>query len=331
MVIVVVDLFLATYGFNTKLDNDRIFPTTPILNSILSDSEDFRVAVFSKTPGYRSNVLTYYGIPTVEGYATTAPRTYLQFVRTLFDDEKVYLNGLLELGKPNLHALRLLNVKYLITDFQMEGANLALQEHSNGHYLYRMTNHLPRVYCASDIVDYEDETRVLLNLRDLMGAHDRPIGVAAGIVSAQKLSGCAIKQIEVMLNGVIFTVDSRYGAVVSVPYNYSENWRGTVDGEPLDLVRANYSFLAVEVPAGEYRIEIRNTDWRLVLAAAIQILFGLGLLIFAFFYRKGPIGIRVGYAVIALAFILVNAASIPGISRDLAEKVIAQITHEQGL
>jgi hypothetical protein len=59
------------------------------------------------------------------------------------------------------------------------------------------------------------------------------------------------------------------------------NWRVSVDGEPADVVRANYAYLGVWVPGGEHRVEFRyhrpwhvGTGWILSLSTPI-LLFGL--------------------------------------------------------
>jgi uncharacterized membrane protein YfhO len=46
-------------------------------------------------------------------------------------------------------------------------------------------------------------------------------------------------------------------------------WRATVDGAPAPILRANYLFRAVEVPAGESTVEFRYVPTSLWLGAAI--------------------------------------------------------------
>jgi hypothetical protein len=61
---------------------------------------------------------------------------------------------------------------------------------------------------------------------------------------------------------------------------YYHPWRAYVDGKPTALWRANYTFQALEVPAGSHRIKLVYEDRRFYLGAAISLMTLAGCLIF---------------------------------------------------
>ena len=46
------------------------------------------------------------------------------------------------------------------------------------------------------------------------------------------------------------------GLLVFSEIHYPEGWRITIDGEPVDLLRVNYAFRAVVVPAGQHEVKM---------------------------------------------------------------------------
>ena len=54
-------------------------------------------------------------------------------------------------------------------------------------------------------------------------------------------------------------------------------WRATVDGAPAVILKADYAFRAVEVPAGDHRVTMafRPTTWRVGLAISVACVLGL--------------------------------------------------------
>jgi uncharacterized membrane protein YfhO len=48
-------------------------------------------------------------------------------------------------------------------------------------------------------------------------------------------------------------------------------WRATVDEQPVPIIRANYAFQAVEVPAGHHVVKLVYRDARFRLGAVISL------------------------------------------------------------
>ena len=63
---------------------------------------------------------------------------------------------------------------------------------------------------------------------------------------------------------------------------YFPGWRATVNGAPAPILRANYAFRAVEVPAGTSTVEFRYRPVSVLIGAAITAITLAGLAILAF-------------------------------------------------
>ncbi len=58
--------------------------------------------------------------------------------------------------------------------------------------------------------------------------------------------------------------------LVVIAQSFYHRWRAYVDGRPVPLLRANYGFQAIQVPAGRHRLEIRYHDTPLYCGAAVS-------------------------------------------------------------
>jgi len=69
---------------------------------------------------------------------------------------------------------------------------------------------------------------------------------------------------------VILSVDTPVPGFVVLTDQFDRGWSVTVDGEPAELLRANYAFRAVRVPAGQSRVAFTYHPRALVLGAVIS-------------------------------------------------------------
>jgi hypothetical protein len=60
-------------------------------------------------------------------------------------------------------------------------------------------------------------------------------------------------------------------ALVVIAQSFYHRWKGTVDGKPAAILRANHAFQAVQVPAGEHRVELVYKDSPFRLGAYLSV------------------------------------------------------------
>ena len=58
-------------------------------------------------------------------------------------------------------------------------------------------------------------------------------------------------------NALTYEVNSSKGGVVVFSEIYYPGWTATVDGEPVEIARANYILRAIQVPAGKHVVEFK--------------------------------------------------------------------------
>lgn len=80
---------------------------------------------------------------------------------------------------------------------------------------------------------------------------------------------------------LVLEVDAPQRGFVVLADKYYEGWQATVNGAAVPIVRANYAFRLVEVPAGRSRVEFRFRPASVALGAAISAvtIVGLGVLL----------------------------------------------------
>jgi uncharacterized membrane protein YuzA (DUF378 family) len=67
------------------------------------------------------------------------------------------------------------------------------------------------------------------------------------------------------------TVDAAAPSLVVIAQTYYEPWHASVDGQPAKLLRANYAFQAVAVPAGRHQLRLDYQDRQFYIGAAISL------------------------------------------------------------
>ena len=67
-------------------------------------------------------------------------------------------------------------------------------------------------------------------------------------------TAACIRQTSLTCDEIVYEADSKYGGLAVFSEIYYPGWAATVDGEPADIVRADYVLRAMEIPAGHHEI-----------------------------------------------------------------------------
>jgi uncharacterized membrane protein YfhO len=87
-------------------------------------------------------------------------------------------------------------------------------------------------------------------------------------------------------NGLEVEVDTPRAGYLVLSDPFYPGWRAAVDGQPAEILRANYAFRAVAVPAGGHRVTMNFRSGTVLWGAAISAtalvaLLALGILALA--------------------------------------------------
>ena len=255
ILLVVGDLFRAGINFNAQIHNELVFPRNNSIRYLLQDSEDYRVAEVSQVPLYHPNVLSYYNIPVVEGYSTVLPNRYAAFLRNTDNGVHITANGILFLSQPNPAVLRLLNVKYLLTDEPQSDPRYEQMLSFGRQFIYRLRDALPRLWCASDIFVEPDPRRLMAGMKETIRRYDRPV-VLEQPTGINPSGICTFEDVRVYVNGLQFESRTEKGELLFLPYLHSEHWRAEIDGAEVPIRLASGAFMALELPPGDASVRI---------------------------------------------------------------------------
>lgn len=80
----------------------------------------------------------------------------------------------------------------------------------------------------------------------------------------------SLEQVSQGCNSLTGTVKTSKPQLLLLTIPYSDGWSARVDGEPAKLLRADTAFMAIDLPAGEHRIELRYMTPGLVQGALVS-------------------------------------------------------------
>ena len=192
----------------------------------------------AKRLGYAANCNLLDGVPKVDGFFSLTPREN---------------DGLISLIYGATNDFPRLN------DFL--GVSQITAPDEIYHWLPRET-FLPLVTAGQKPILMDDwNTLHLLSNSNFDGSkmvflapEDRPFVTVTNAAAARVLSS------KFGLQSVEIAVDSPAPSVVVVAQTFYHNWRASVDGKRVPLLRANYAFQAVEIPAGAHDIKLVYVD-----------------------------------------------------------------------
>jgi hypothetical protein len=160
--------------------------------------------------------------------------------------------------------LNLVNARYIVTPRPVELKAEGFPEvfAAEGVRLYENPGALPWFQLIAHAVVMEDERQILQTLRD--GQVDLATTVILEQVPPLSLPGLgadrshdSVSPRKYDYHHGIIRVSSRAAGprMLVVSDNYHPNWQATVDGNPVDIVRANYVWRAVPIPPGDHEVE----------------------------------------------------------------------------
>ncbi|NUQ20345.1 MAG: hypothetical protein HOQ09_05225 [Gemmatimonadaceae bacterium] len=244
------------------------FAPDAVTKLVRADTGIFRVVGLSNE--YQYNYLPTQGIRQVLGYQGTELHRYDE----LLGGQGSFQNLL------NPSVLRLVTARYLILPQQLT-ANPAVAligggpvgTYTNGSaYLYRLTSSDPYAYLVGAAVKVPDQQALALisqpgtgfdPRRAVLVPEDAAFGVEPSAVRGLPMPDSTAVRVGRDEDDVI-TLDiaqpPRAPSFLFVSENYYPDWRATVDGKPGQVVRAQYSLIAIPVPAGARRVELRTVS-----------------------------------------------------------------------
>jgi len=208
-----------------------------------------------------SDGVTPYSLNTLGGYSAAKLTRY----QDLLDQQ---------ISKANPNVLNMLNTKYIINEGK---ANL--NEGACGPAW--LSNSIIWATNADDemakLNDFDACTQVILNEK-----YKDQIGTLDG-------SGGSVQLVKNELDYLVYEVDCNQNQLVvfsEMYYKAGGGWQAKINGEPTEVLQANYNLRALKIPAGKHKVEFTfnpsfyKTGESISLGSSLLLLLALGGLIF---------------------------------------------------
>ena len=225
--------------------------------------------------GYGANTLALHGIEQLAGHHGNELGRY----RQLIGGDRAY-----SLLTSNLKLADVTNTTYLVSPQPLQAPGLTEVYRGSRTAIYRKDAALPRAYFVSKVEvvpdaqavnrllspDFDARTTVLVSEQLPMGITARPFG-ANSIRWLERGNAVQRLQVNVSASTLLVVLD-----------NYYKAWHAQVDGEDVPLIRANHTFRAIPVPAGQHEVVMRYSTETVQASAIASGIILLVLLVLAF-------------------------------------------------
>jgi hypothetical protein len=257
---------------STALMNDPSDPIyfedegTQFLKQRQQAGEVFRALDVSAIIGRgQKNTLAIHGVEQLAGHHGNEIGRYRELIGG---------DGVGTLTASDYRLLDLTNTKYVLSPGPLQGAPLKEIGRGSRHIIYEREGALPRAYLVGRAVVVPDS----LGVQTLLGGTFDYRTIAAlseplpASVQIQPDPQGTVQWVERGTNAFTLRVQTDRPALLMLLDNYYPQWHATVDGQPVQIVRANYTFRALPVPAGQHDVVFRYAADNLRMPAFVSAL-----------------------------------------------------------
>lgn len=281
-----IDLWIVDFKLNKPVPRRSLtdyLAADETINFLKQDKELYRI--FPLPPLYSENRWAAHEIATIGGYFAAKLKLYqnfmdqmnlpagfaLKYYRAKNKNGQQTFQPLSEAQLPkkerqvHLTALKLFNVKYLVTPYpipepefeQVKTTNMILRGRPNDVFIYRNKNVLPRAFHVGKIQVVANQNAVMEILKS--GEFDPSkkaiLEEIPGILPDSEGEG-SVQITEYQLNKIKLKSqsDTPKLLVLSEIY-YPKGWKAYIDGQPTKIYKTNYLFRSIVVPAGSHDVD----------------------------------------------------------------------------
>lgn len=288
--IIIVDLFLFGVRINPLISQEIYTYKSNALQFILQDRDCYRIMLEPETERYfriiRGGTLgealinvqkslvpnygLYHKIFDAQGYESLRLNDYTQLLKIIEKE-----------GWPNL--LDLLNIKYIISKFELKMNQLKLIYEDEAIKIYWNTTCLPRVFFISKTRVIKDRDRILAVMKSSSFDPTKEVILEEEIPNGKsEIRNPKSEIIDYQPNKVIIKAYSSNDCILYLSDTYYPGWRAFIDGKPTKIYRANYTFRAISFPAGSHRVEFVYLPFCFlvgIVGSAITVFILIGLIL----------------------------------------------------
>ncbi|MEK7592675.1 MAG: YfhO family protein, partial [Patescibacteria group bacterium] len=263
--ITLTDLFRFGWKFTPFVSGKYFFPHTGIISFLEKEPQPFRVAVLDDRI-FPPNVLSYYGIETVDGYDPVYSKRYAEYLKAL-DTGKVGPTGspgfqrIVSVHNVSSPLLKSLNVKFYITFNELVQPNFKKVFSEGNTLVYEDTSFVPRVYFASSVRYSASDSNTLRMMLDVL-----PVDPYMAILdekdknpesNARDFSQDSMQFMEYSGYSMKLKTRTSGDRLLVLSQKFDPSLRVTVDAKKVLPLRVNYLFTGIRLTRGEHVISLK--------------------------------------------------------------------------
>ena len=155
--------------------------------------------------------------------------------------------------------------------------------------IYRNETPLPRAFMVHRTISATDHDDAWLSIQDPGFDPATTVVLEGGQsmdIQPERQASVGVARYD--SNALEIVVDTPAEGYLFLSDPYYPGWRAKVDGEPAPILRANYAFRAVAVPAGSHQVTMafQPTSWFAGLGITALTLLGLVVLLVVLLFRR---------------------------------------------
>jgi O-antigen/teichoic acid export membrane protein len=303
--LVIADLGYFGFSFNTAADPQLLSVTPKLVSFLQQDRSLFRLTAYGQDKMFEANGNVLYGLQDARGYDSVIIGRYAQLNGLLEPQDQLPFNRVKPLDRPEAlksPLLNLLNVKYVLATQALDDPRLQEVYSGPDGRVYENKDVLPRAFVVGN-VQLAPDAHTALQLLSSPGFDPSASAVVEGATDIGVGDGGEASAPEAGRSALVVAYSGRKvdvrasgpGLLVLTDNNFP-GWKATVDGQPVGVVTADYTFRGVPLPPGEHQVEFTFAPASVIIGALVSGL-SLALLALAFVayawraYARRPVAI----------------------------------------
>jgi uncharacterized membrane protein YfhO len=238
-----------------------VFPTTPVLQFLASQTKPFRITANKVIP---VNLSMAYGLESLEGYETMRPFWISQFLASMNKKSSsaspAGRYGIVDNDTSEL--LDLVNTKYYLSlkndtkRFNSERFYPVFSDKSV--VVYESRSVLPRAFMVFDWEVEDDNKKILDKLLDPKFPFTQKIilskNTATDTVPINRNISSKVDYLKYDYDRSVIQVSTGESGLLFISDAFYPGWKAYVDGQEKEIIRADFAFRAVEIPRGNHKV-----------------------------------------------------------------------------
>ncbi|MFA6255501.1 MAG: YfhO family protein [Patescibacteria group bacterium] len=323
ILITAIDLFVVAFNYVGTLDYDAYFNKPASVEFLEQDPDNFKILslrwmdswqrLYGLAGGWQNNLSlfiagrnllppnlnVFWGIPTIEDRSLfegglggvgrfSQYQNILLGINQSFEDTKQ-----MAFTDQFLKLLGVQNVKYIISFFDIkETDNLKVKKEVKLDFLaplkiYENSYYLPPILAFFKIQKIKNPDDILPVIFNPEFNPAETLILENDVDYQNQDSEIKKPDIQVdyeQVNNIKINVDFPQAGFLYLDQIYFPGWQAKIDGQPAEILRANYTFTAIQVPSGQHQIEFFYRPASYFIGKTITLLTFLGLLLYLIYY-----------------------------------------------